>query len=87
MLLARYFYEKIQSMDGFEVGPFPDLSVVTFRLSIVKTRQPVQSRSYHPLEFRAEESETPPPCSVYSFSSSLSAPVRCGRCVGGGPTW
>ncbi len=31
MLLARYFHEKIQSLDGFEVGPYPDLSVVTFR--------------------------------------------------------
>ncbi|MFQ5631880.1 MAG: pyridoxal phosphate-dependent decarboxylase family protein, partial [bacterium] len=29
--LARYFYEKIQEIDGFEVGPFPDLSVVTYR--------------------------------------------------------
>ena len=29
--LARYFYEKIQHIDGFEVGPFPDLSVVTYR--------------------------------------------------------
>lgn len=29
--LARYFYEKIQTIDGFEVGPYPDLSVVTYR--------------------------------------------------------
>jgi aromatic-L-amino-acid/L-tryptophan decarboxylase len=29
--LARYFYEQIQGMDGFEVGPFPDLSIVTYR--------------------------------------------------------
>lgn len=29
--LARYFYEKIQEIGGFEVGPYPDLSVVTFR--------------------------------------------------------
>jgi len=29
--LARYFYEKIQLIDGFEVGPYPDLSVVTYR--------------------------------------------------------
>jgi glutamate/tyrosine decarboxylase-like PLP-dependent enzyme len=29
--LARYFYEQIQRIDGFEVGPFPDLSVVTYR--------------------------------------------------------
>jgi aromatic-L-amino-acid/L-tryptophan decarboxylase len=31
LLLARYFYEKIQEVDGFEVGHFPDLSVATFR--------------------------------------------------------
>jgi len=29
--LARYFHAKIQSVDGFEVGPYPDLSVVTYR--------------------------------------------------------
>ncbi|MGA8181430.1 MAG: aminotransferase class V-fold PLP-dependent enzyme [Desulfobacterales bacterium] len=29
--LARYFYEKIKEIDGFEVGPYPDLSVVTYR--------------------------------------------------------
>lgn len=31
LLLARYFYEKLLLEDGFEVGPFPDLSIVTFR--------------------------------------------------------
>ena len=29
--LARYFHEKMQLVDGFEVGPYPDLSVVTYR--------------------------------------------------------
>jgi glutamate/tyrosine decarboxylase-like PLP-dependent enzyme len=29
--LARYFHQRLQAMDGFEPGPFPDLSVVTFR--------------------------------------------------------
>lgn len=29
--LARYFYEQIQKIDGFEVGPYPDLSIVTYR--------------------------------------------------------
>jgi glutamate/tyrosine decarboxylase-like PLP-dependent enzyme len=29
--LARYFYEQIQGIDGFQVGPYPDLSVVTYR--------------------------------------------------------
>jgi len=31
LLLARYFHQEIHKLDGFEVGPFPDLSVVTFR--------------------------------------------------------
>lgn len=30
LLLARYFYREIQSL-GFQVGPPPDLSIVTFR--------------------------------------------------------
>ncbi len=29
--LARYFYEKLQAIDGFELGPYPDLTVVTYR--------------------------------------------------------
>ncbi|MGE5498934.1 MAG: pyridoxal phosphate-dependent decarboxylase family protein [Syntrophothermus sp.] len=29
--LTRYFHEKLQSMPGFETGPYPDLSVSTFR--------------------------------------------------------
>ncbi|NIR47262.1 aminotransferase class I/II-fold pyridoxal phosphate-dependent enzyme [candidate division KSB1 bacterium] len=29
--LARYFYEQIRESEGFEVGPYPDLSVVTYR--------------------------------------------------------
>jgi aromatic-L-amino-acid/L-tryptophan decarboxylase len=31
LLLARYFHEKMMHEDGFEVGPPPDLSIVTFR--------------------------------------------------------
>ncbi len=31
LLLARYFYNQIQLVNGFEVGPFPDLSVVIYR--------------------------------------------------------
>lgn len=31
MLLARYFHQQLQTMPGFEVGPPPDLSVVTYR--------------------------------------------------------
>jgi glutamate/tyrosine decarboxylase-like PLP-dependent enzyme len=29
--LARYFHQKIATLDGFEAGPEPDLSIVTFR--------------------------------------------------------
>lgn len=29
--LARYFYHRLQEIEGFEVGPYPDLSVVTYR--------------------------------------------------------
>ena len=29
--LARYFYEEIQKVSGIQVGPYPDLSIVTFR--------------------------------------------------------
>ncbi|MBT8063267.1 MAG: amino acid decarboxylase, partial [Gammaproteobacteria bacterium] len=29
--LARYFHEQVAQLPGFEVGPYPDLSVVTFR--------------------------------------------------------
>jgi aromatic-L-amino-acid decarboxylase len=29
--LARYFYEQVQKIDRFEVGPYPDLSIVTYR--------------------------------------------------------
>ncbi|TAK14948.1 MAG: amino acid decarboxylase, partial [Acidobacteria bacterium] len=31
MWLARYFRERLLEIPGFEVGPEPDLSVVTFR--------------------------------------------------------
>lgn len=31
ILLARYFYEKIQEIPGFVVGPEPELSIVTYR--------------------------------------------------------
>lgn len=30
-LLAEYFYEEIQKIDGFIVGPYPDLTVITYR--------------------------------------------------------
>ncbi len=31
LLLTRYFYNKIQDIDGIEVGPEPELSVAFFR--------------------------------------------------------
>jgi aromatic-L-amino-acid/L-tryptophan decarboxylase len=31
LLLARYFYEEINKIENMEVGPYPDLSVVTYR--------------------------------------------------------
>ena len=31
LLLAKYFYEQLNTYDGFEVGPRPDLSIFTFR--------------------------------------------------------
>ncbi len=31
ILLARYFQQKIRQVDGFEVGPVPELSVATYR--------------------------------------------------------
>ncbi len=30
MLLARYFHDQLQRVDGFEVGPMPELSIVTY---------------------------------------------------------
>jgi aromatic-L-amino-acid/L-tryptophan decarboxylase len=30
--LARYFYDKLQAIEGIELGPYPELSVVTFRI-------------------------------------------------------
>ena len=29
--LARYFFEEIQKLDGIQIGPYPDLSIVTYR--------------------------------------------------------
>lgn len=31
ILLARYFHHKLKEMDGFEVGPEPDLSIASYR--------------------------------------------------------
>lgn len=31
LLLTRYFHERMREMEGFEVGPPPDLSVATYR--------------------------------------------------------
>ena len=53
----------------------------SINLSLVKTRPPMKSRTYASLEFKAEDRQTSPLCSKFSSSSSLSAPVRSGRCV------
>jgi aromatic-L-amino-acid decarboxylase len=29
--LARYFHQQLSKIDGFETGPYPDLSIVTYR--------------------------------------------------------
>jgi glutamate/tyrosine decarboxylase-like PLP-dependent enzyme len=29
--LARYFHQRLSQVDGFETGPYPDLSIVTYR--------------------------------------------------------
>jgi len=31
LLLARHFYERMKTIEGFELGSYPDLSVVTYR--------------------------------------------------------
>lgn len=31
LCLCRYFYEEIQKIEGFEVGPYPQLSIMLFR--------------------------------------------------------
>jgi len=31
LLLARYFHERLSQTEGFEMGPYPDLSIVTYR--------------------------------------------------------
>ena len=58
-----------------------------YNLCIVKTAPPTKSRTYAPLEFRAEDGETPPLCSTLLSSSSHLASVPFGRCVGAAPTW
>lgn len=39
MKLARYFYEQIKSTPGFEVGPYPDLSIVIYRYLPKRAKQ------------------------------------------------
>ncbi len=31
LYLTRYFYEELKNLDGFELGPYPQLTVTTFR--------------------------------------------------------
>ena len=66
-------------------------------LCLVNSRPRLKSDTYAPLSPRQEErisglrlrggkSHTLTLCSMFSYSSSLSAPGRSGRCVGGEPT-
>ena len=48
------------------------------KLCIVKTAPPTKSRTYAPLEFRAEAGETPALCSTLLSSSSHLASVSFG---------
>ena len=43
LLLAKYFHEKVQSL-GFETGPEPELSVVTYRY-IPKTKKKLDEKA------------------------------------------
>ena len=45
---------------------------------IVKTAPPTKSRTYAPLEFRAEDGETPPVPSIYSSASPWVGSQPCG---------
>ena len=92
---TRLKHSKSSSNDWFEIFPnarFGELFQEVFRvlkrntLCIVKTAPPTKSRTYAPLEFRAEDGETPPLCSTLLSSSSHLASVSFGRCVGAAPT-
>ncbi len=72
---------------GHERGAFTGADKRKAGLCIVKTAPPTKSRTYAPLEFRAEDGETPPLCSTLLSSSSHLASVPFGRCVGAAPTW
>lgn len=45
LLLAEYFYEQCEKIDGIELGPRPDLSVVTFRFCPDDTESDDASRA------------------------------------------
>lgn len=45
LLLAEYFYEQCKNIDGIELGPRPDLSVVTFRFCPDDTESDDASRA------------------------------------------
>jgi len=45
LLLAQYFYEECGKIPGIELGPYPDLSVVTFRFCPESTDADTASRA------------------------------------------
>jgi glutamate/tyrosine decarboxylase-like PLP-dependent enzyme len=49
MQLARYFYEQIKSTPGFEVGPYPDLSIVVYRYIPKRAKQDAADEFNHRL--------------------------------------
>ena len=93
-LLARSFPERWgpQAKGEAHEGKAPDrqATVILYKLDkngrvcdlvllcIVKTAPPTKSRTYAPLEFRAEDGETPPLCSTLLSSSSHLASVSFG---------
>ena len=87
--------DTASSLEAREVGglglylikSFAERVFYDFVVCIVKTAPPTKSKTYAPLEFRAEDGETPPLCSTLLSSSSHLASVPFGRCVGAAPTW
>lgn len=45
LLLAQHFYENCENIEGIELGPVPDLSIVTFRFCPVSTDADVATRA------------------------------------------
>jgi hypothetical protein len=65
VFLARCFYEKIKEIDGFEAGPHPDWSMITYRcfpkagdadvLSAIDANRSARRPHYHQLHPRKRQ--------------------------------